>query len=863
MASWTDTNITGFTPYQNEVPINALIDEGQRKQMQFDSNIQRIQGQVDTIASLPIVKEQGKQYLQAKLGQLKSTLSTSVASDFSDSRLINQIGGLTREIGTDPIIQNQVQGTMNYQKMQADVEQAKKDGKYSIENEWDVAHQAADWLNDGDLKSSFNAKYTPYIDVYKKAGEVLKNLHESGNASQMPFVVDPKTGKIDYTKTAAATLEQGIEGVSGETIRNALRGALNEGDLNQLAISGKYQFKNYTPQDLINHSREKYNDKSREIDGDIEKLKTIAKLNENVPAVYNKTMERIKELTLYKEGDNVNGIPSALKQQQENEERAILANPDGAKAEIYKNGFIDQFSSGYSWEKKYTKYVKNEIKAQENWEKEYGIQAANLNLAQRKEAFAEKSWGMDYDLKLKKFYLENNPNGLPPFTVGGLAVDGVDSVSKLEQSVTDANVQYDGVLKDIAKSEKLTPAQTQAVVDEYNRTGKLSINNEKFLIPLRDALNKKRDADVIAMSLQDKRKEAENDPSVKSQNQSMDEQLKQRGNINFHINGENITFTPKEFLSFLNKEQEVSKSVPGPGGTANYSYREVSPTNLSLKERKLYESLKGSRYGAGIIKQNDLSKAVDNYAKSYFDLKSQNRDVSNKIEDLYLQKALPLAGKYAPTTFAWLAGKSEEQNIRGEIASLFTNRALTDRGGNAGGDPEEIMSILTDKTGKNAKVGVQVVGNDTYLIVTPEGKTESQTLKLTDLEAQQIRQRIGIPANAVTRFDERVAAGDGQTNPHNIPELSFYQKEDFSNIHNSEIRADATKVSGLTDGYGLTFRVMLPSGWKSFPLSSVAPGKYLNKEQAEQYIHSLTIDDVKQLASLALPQYIGEIKTLK
>lgn len=861
MASFTDSQ-TSFTEYQSEVPVQALIDNSLIKQREFDAGVAQVQQQVDSIAALPIVKQQGKEYLQAKLGQLKSTLSTSVASDFSDQRLINQIGGLTKQIGTDPIIQGQVQSSLNYQQISKDVEQAKKDGKYGIENEWDVASKASNWLQDGDLKSTFSDKYTPYVDVYKKAGDVFKALHESGKVEQIPWVVGTD-GKIDYSRTAAATLEKGIEGVSGETIRNALRGALNEEDLNQLSISGRYQFRNVTPEQLLEHSNQKWEDKRASIDADIKQLKTIATLNTNNPALYNKAIDRIRELTLYKNGDGVKGIPSQLKAEQDAELSSILSNPEAAKAEIYKNGFIDQFSSAFSWEKSYTKYVKNEIKAQENWEKEYGIQAANLNLAQRREAFAEKSWGMDYDLKLKEFYLKNNPNGLPPFTVGGMAVDGVDSVSKLEQSVTEANTQYEGVIRDIVKSEKITPAQAQAVVDEYNRTGKLSINNEKFLFPVRDALNKKRDADVIAMSLQDKRKEAENDPSVKAQNQSLEEQLKQRGNINFHINGENVTFTPKEFLSFLNKEQETIKSVQGPGGVAIYSYKEVSPTNLSAKEKKLYESLKGSRYGAGIIKENTFSKAVDKYAKSYFDLKSQNRDVSKKIEELYLQKAMPLAGKYAPTTFAWLAGKAEEQNIRGEIASLFTNRALTDGGGNAGGDPEKIMSILTDKTGKNAKVGVQVSGNDTYLIVTPEGKTESQTLKLTDLEAQQIKQRVGIPSNAVTRFDERIAAGDGQTNPHNIPELSFYQKEDFSNIQNSEVRADATRVSGLSDGYGLTFRVMLPSGWKSFPLSSVAPGKYLNKEQAEQYIRSLTIDDVKQLATLALPQYIGEIKTLK
>src|SRR6266496_5686486 len=97
MASFTDS-IQNFTPYQQELPVDTLVNTGLFKENQYQEGVKEIQGQIDTVASLPLAKKESKQYMNLKLNQLKDSLSGSLASDFSDQRIINQVGGTARQI---------------------------------------------------------------------------------------------------------------------------------------------------------------------------------------------------------------------------------------------------------------------------------------------------------------------------------------------------------------------------------------------------------------------------------------------------------------------------------------------------------------------------------------------------------------------------------------------------------------------------------------------------------------------------------------------------------------------------------------------------------------------------------------------
>ena len=179
MASFTDNSqaLSNFNPYIQQVPIDAYMNVGLQKQQQYQQGVEKTQADIDSVANLPVMKDEQKDYLNQRIGQLSNSISKVVGQDFSQSQLVSQIGGLTSQISQDPIIQSAVQSTARVQAQQQKMADAQKAGKSSIANETVFGDQVSDWLKDGDVRSSFNGSYTPYTDVNKKALDAINALH--------------------------------------------------------------------------------------------------------------------------------------------------------------------------------------------------------------------------------------------------------------------------------------------------------------------------------------------------------------------------------------------------------------------------------------------------------------------------------------------------------------------------------------------------------------------------------------------------------------------------------------------------------------------------------------------------------------
>lgn len=167
MASFTDQPHIAFTPYIETNPVDAYLRVGMYKEQQLQEGIAKVQGYVDSITGLPIIKEEDKKYVQDKLNGLKNGITKNLSGDFSDSRITSQIAGGAKQIYTDPLIQNSVAGTMAVNKVKADIEQSKKDKTWNIANESVVMNKVNNWLSDGKTGSKYSdyfQGYTPYTD---------------------------------------------------------------------------------------------------------------------------------------------------------------------------------------------------------------------------------------------------------------------------------------------------------------------------------------------------------------------------------------------------------------------------------------------------------------------------------------------------------------------------------------------------------------------------------------------------------------------------------------------------------------------------------------------------------------------------
>ena len=65
MASFTD-QISQFNPYIPQLPVDAMVKVGMQKQAQYDQGVQKIQGYVDNIAGMDVIRDVDKQLLQSK-----------------------------------------------------------------------------------------------------------------------------------------------------------------------------------------------------------------------------------------------------------------------------------------------------------------------------------------------------------------------------------------------------------------------------------------------------------------------------------------------------------------------------------------------------------------------------------------------------------------------------------------------------------------------------------------------------------------------------------------------------------------------------------------------------------------------------
>ena len=254
MASYTD-QIMQSNPYVQQLPLEAMAQVGMYKQQKYEEGVQKIQGQIDRVAGLDVVKPLHKQYLQSKLNELGSKLKTVAAGDFSNFQLVNSVGGMASQIGKDPTVQNAVMSTQRLRKEQENIQAAQKAGKSSINNEDFFNDQYSKWLNDGKLDTTFNSEFVEYKDVDAKLRDLTSKLKEDEIGIENPymrdeqgktlyFYKDPKTGReavsLDPSKGKKKLdldmLSIKTKGLPAQRILSNFYNSLDANDLRQLKI---------------------------------------------------------------------------------------------------------------------------------------------------------------------------------------------------------------------------------------------------------------------------------------------------------------------------------------------------------------------------------------------------------------------------------------------------------------------------------------------------------------------------------------------------------------------------------------------------------------------------------------------------
>ena len=847
MASWTD-KIPTFNPYVQQLPVEAMVKVGMQKQQQYDEGVQKIQSNIDNVAGMDIARDVDKKYLQSKLNQLGNNLTAVAAGDFSNFQLVNSVNGMTNQISKDENVINAVSSTAWLRKQKAEMEKAISEGKSSQENQWDFAEKTNRYLNSTEIGDKFNDRYTPYIDVEKKYFEVLKGLHSDLTEQDIPYVVE--NGKVNYDKTAAAMQRVSKETVSTAKIENALRSSLSPDELNQLSISGRYTFKDATPEQLANQATRKYSIGIEKNNEKIKELRGYANLNTSMPAKRDRALKVIGELE-----ENNKQLTTQLKEEND----YVLSNPENAKILLYKNSSIEQFAAANAWEHNKENVMANPVKAQDNWERDFAQAQTKLNLDISNAAWNKKMDILNYNLAKDKLTSEDKKakakekGEVGEFaTYMGVDTDLGDPMKTAANSLESLKQSGDDIYSFLSEKTGASNVQIRNAVDAYQSGDKMKYADAVKVIPVQyrnqveKLVNIREGIRISTSALKTAEVNANNSQEVRNLKAKFDTETKNLGAYSINTPSGSITYTPEEIATFLSKQKRVGYGGGGYGGQA-FGYTEYT-SKLSDKEKKL-------------TSHKFTTAETDRYNKFKAVIEKNNSDLITTRNKIKYQEFNKLNQKWMPKLADINVGSGEDDNSRQFYENVATNLLmgnLEEFAGIKGGskystedERETLMGIYGTDGKKNLQYKLFEQGDDKVLVVV-----NGNDVYRLPMREEQYKQ---LPIDTDTKYrDVRNAqkAQGGTTNNTGLFQNSWYKKTSFPKT-TLNIKADL--ITGDGENQFVTLRINTPAGVAVLPLES----EFDSAENAELFFKNITDQDIRNAILKSSDDVVSKnIKTL-
>lgn len=811
MASWTD-KIPTFNPYVAQLPVEAMVQVGMQKQKQYDEGIQKIQTNIDNVAGLDIAKDSDRVYLQSKLNQLGNDLKFVAAGDFSNFQLVNSVNGMTNQIVKDSNVQNAVSSTAWLRKQQAEMEKAISEGKSSQSNIYDFNDIAGKYLNSKKIGEKFSGRYTQYTDVKKKAMDAIKALHPDLIKYDIPFKVDAN-GKVDTRFYADAMKRYKIEGISEAKIAQAIYASMTPDDLNQLRIDGKYQFRGAGFDQLAEKAKGEYDFQKAQAVSALELLQT----QRAVTTDPSKLDELDNQIDYYKEQLGGDGKPGILDEKFYKNIELARTDPDAAKYNIYKDGFVKEFANAFKWSSKEEEAVVNPYKQQENW-------VAEMKLSQAKFQQDKYEFGVNTQFKIKELEQKDEENRLKAQEVAiknaeQFGVDGpwttlgnpTDNKNRGQELFTNHVVSVgDSINADmkVLKDKGYTEKQINTMLNNWNNAqGVVSKANipANALKTIQSITKNQNYVDQLKKFQTKTRLEAEQEAGVAN---VINNALKGKTGINFYSEGKKRTLSARDIVGVKTSQVILDYETPG-APTKKFSY--VDPRGLT-EDQLAYARAVYGREGIAKVDKNgklvanqdpkdrgftvgvDTRYQLDKLTRPHLEASYKIKDAMNKANELYKQKIGESANVFVPKIKAVANGKGEVppmvlQGLNQLIIAQQRKGIKTDDKF----DFNTASSYLTDKLIKDTRVLVEQDG-DTYTIQLQNLKTpeNTQTFKVNGADVQAYLGDKYVNPNVQESSRFAIGKGKSDVNRSHVATDALMQKRfgDFPGIKKLQVTAN-------------------------------------------------------------------------
>ena len=336
MATYKDPYNLTFKPYVEQRPVEAMRQVGLYKQQRYDMGVQKIQESIDNIAGLDVVRDVDRKYLQSKLNQLGSQLSSVAGADFSNFQLVNSVNGMTNQIVKDPNVINAVGSAARYRKALEDKQKIVQDGKGSASNDWMFDNQANEWLNSDDITAQYNGMYRPYKDYNKAAQAIVKGLAKDSTTNDVAFQYDANGNIVGILDAITRTK---IEGITPEKIQTALMAGLTPDDFQQMQVDGRYKYSNVSPSAFVNDINSKYQST----------FSRYSQERDRLVALKNAASSATEQQNLQSQIEAIDRSIEGVKSEYNSISAGFESGEvESAKAQLYTTDWMDNFSNSFS-----------------------------------------------------------------------------------------------------------------------------------------------------------------------------------------------------------------------------------------------------------------------------------------------------------------------------------------------------------------------------------------------------------------------------------------------------------------------------------------------------------------------------------
>lgn len=851
MASFTDKT-SQFNPFIPELPAQEMVQVGMYKQKQYDAGVQKIQGYINNIAGMDVYNDGDKALLNSKLNELGSNLKTVAAGDFSNSQLVNSVGGMATQLVKDPMVQNAVLNTTKFRKTLAQIEKDKSEGKAAKNNIDDFYMQAQPWMESTTPGTKLNASYSQYRDPNKKAMEAIKALHPKLQSLDIPYVI--KNGKIDTSKLDDVMRRNKIEGITEGQIETAIRAVLTPEDYNQLDIDGRMTFASVPTDKLVSLVDTTLRYTKEQNGTEIERLKAQLPAQVQAPE---KTDELNKRIKWYEDQGYIIGdiVKDGTLDEQAKEDREVAAtNPNQVKQSLYRQGFFQQYGNAFKWMSEDFSIQDSPFTKVKQWNE-------NMDFKKAKEKENIRQFGITSGFTERKVLVDEGQLKLAQEAAYGTPGIPVEEGSETDNELKSVE-RLDGYMKTVgngvmSKRKELqnkgyTDSQIDNMVGDYQKNGNKANIPATAIGTIQDILKETKYLGDLNKMKEGIKTEAYaevlNNPATKAQADSVQAFINKTFNPNKQVSAVSYAGAP-----IVGNEKSIIEALRT--GKASFSEDRAGLGYYRLTIGG--QTIEIPKAGVGQNTQlRGLAENISTYYKKYGKIED---DINSKQVQTFKEKLAPRVAELVPTITAIGFGKDKTvpTNIANNLSAFIKAAGSKEIAADENFNTNTAGKMLVGDALKNTKVFLRQTATGYQAVLSDmTGSEKDQVLNLT--ESQAIRNFGSQYVDTQKQEALRLRAGRGSNNINGGPENAPMQVQygDFPNINKYQVTAQLDEDSKYKGQFVPTVHLKKNDGsYQSFELSGKNRAQRLGYEQGKQQLSNLTDDTMMKLLKELYPTY--------